>query len=89
MRFISVPKDWVEDCRVYRGVTLNGLFAHWCSDYDGLPVDETCWGEWPCACAEDLLKELLRAAANGGENADTVPLDCVRRWQTILNKVMP
>lgn len=52
-----------EDCLRWRGSMLTGDFAHWCWDWDGLPVDETCrWetkdhngdpftgGEWPCGC---------------------------------------
>lgn len=42
--------DWEEDCMLWRGVVLTGEHAHWCYDWDGLPVDETC-REWPCQCA--------------------------------------
>ena len=45
--------DWREDCLLWRGRELTGLFAHWCADWDDLPIDETC-REWPCACAKDL-----------------------------------
>lgn len=51
---LLIPADalseWEEDCLKWRGVILRGQFAHWCFDYDGLPVDETCEEEWPCAC---------------------------------------
>jgi hypothetical protein len=40
---------WVDDCYRYRGGVLTGYHAHWCDDWDGLPVDETT-GEWPCTC---------------------------------------
>lgn len=42
--------DWVIDCLKWRGEVLNGVKSHWCHDWDGLPIDETC-GEWPCVCA--------------------------------------
>jgi hypothetical protein len=43
---------WVEQCRFWRGRVLTGKYAHWCADWDNLPVDETtpewstctCWG---------------------------------------------
>lgn len=37
----------------WRGRVLDGQFAHWCEDWDGLPVDETTC-EWPCPCAPHL-----------------------------------
>ncbi len=40
---------FIEDCFEWRGEPLLGRYAHWCSDWDELPMDETC-REWPCAC---------------------------------------
>jgi hypothetical protein len=44
--------EWHEDCRKWRGCTLDPRHpsAHWCYDWDGLPLDHTC-AEWPCNCA--------------------------------------
>lgn len=48
---------WVEDCFEWRGETLTGDFAHWCCDWDGLPVDETC-REWnSCTCYPKVEKD--------------------------------
>ncbi len=44
--------DWVNDCLFWRGRVLMGRFAHWCDEWDGLPVDETM-PEWPCGCFPD------------------------------------
>lgn len=33
----------------WRGRILRGDYAHWCPEWDGLPIDETC-SEWPCEC---------------------------------------
>ena len=44
--------EWRADCDRWRGRMLSGEKAHWCYDWDGLPVDETC-GEWPCTCWPD------------------------------------
>jgi hypothetical protein len=41
--------DWKADCLKWRGHELTGQYAHWCPDWDGLPVDDTC-PEFPCAC---------------------------------------
>jgi hypothetical protein len=49
--------DWEPDCLKWRGVVLTGKYAHWCMEYDELPVDETCF-EWPCGCQEWLDKEI-------------------------------
>ncbi len=43
-------QEWIDDCEKWRGRLLEGKWAHWCADWDGLPIDETC-PEWPCACA--------------------------------------
>ena len=40
-------QDWIEDCLQYRGKVLTGLYGHFCFEWDGLPIDETCV-EWPC-----------------------------------------
>ena len=40
---------FVEDCKVWRGRVLTGKYAHWCPEWDDLPMDETC-SEWPCDC---------------------------------------
>lgn len=42
--------DWKEDCMRYRGKVLTGKFAHWCWDWDGLPVDETTREFECCGC---------------------------------------
>lgn len=48
---ITPSSDWVEDCMRWRGRVLVGKYAHWCFDYDDLPMDETCVMEWPCGCS--------------------------------------
>lgn len=48
--------DWLLDCMKWRGRPLTGKYGHWCYGWDFLPIDETC-PEWPCECAEDLMKE--------------------------------
>jgi hypothetical protein len=46
----EAPAHWAEDCLKWRHKVLTGRHAHWCFDWDDLPVDETC-PEWPCGCA--------------------------------------
>jgi hypothetical protein len=43
-------QDWIDDCLRWRGKVLTGKYAHWCHEWDSLPVDETT-PEWPtCTC---------------------------------------
>ena len=45
-------EEWIEDCLKYRGEILKGEHGHYCHEFDGLPVDETC-PEWEvCLCIE-------------------------------------
>jgi hypothetical protein len=48
---------WVTDCQHWRRKVLTGKFRHWCWEWDGLPVDETC-PEWPCGCFDE--KEMAK-----------------------------
>jgi hypothetical protein len=48
---------WVQDCLHWRGVVLTGGHQHWCDEWDGLPMDDTC-PEWPCNCGIDIATEL-------------------------------
>lgn len=41
--------EWEADCLEYRDRILTGVEAHWCAEWDDLPIDETC-PEWPCGC---------------------------------------
>lgn len=49
MRLSDVSEEWNADCLQWRGRLLTGLKAHWCWDWDFLPIDETT-PEWPCPC---------------------------------------
>lgn len=40
-------QEWIEECMKYYGRVLTGGKAHFCYDWDGLPIDETC-GEYQC-----------------------------------------
>lgn len=42
--------EWVEDCIRWRGEVLRGDHAHWCMDWDALPVDETTDEYRTCSC---------------------------------------
>ena len=45
--------DWRADCLRWRGKVLTGKRAHWCWDWDGLPVDETTCEFECCTCWAD------------------------------------
>jgi hypothetical protein len=44
---------WEEDSLRYHGKVLKGKFWHWCGEWDGLPIDETCSEFECCYCFED------------------------------------
>lgn len=41
------------DSKKERGRVLTGRYSHWCYEWDGLTIDETC-DEWRCECAKEL-----------------------------------
>ena len=43
-------KDWIEDSTHWWGRVLDGAFAHWCLDWDELPIDSTCMEIIACTC---------------------------------------
>lgn len=52
----GLSQDWITDSLHWRGEVLTGKYAHWCDDWDYLPIDETC-PEWPCGCKGDLDRQ--------------------------------
>lgn len=49
--FHGCSEDWVRESYRWRGVPMLGKHAHWCPDWDFLPIDENS-PEWPCPCCE-------------------------------------
>lgn len=41
---------WHEDCMKYYGRVLMGSKAHYCPEFDYLPIDETCDEIESCSC---------------------------------------
>jgi hypothetical protein len=52
---VTHQAEWAADCLRWRGRLLTGKFSHWCWDWDGLPVDETC-PEWPDSCTCSVVR---------------------------------
>lgn len=48
--FLVQSEDWEMDSMHWHGKVLTGTRAHWCDDYDGLPVDDTCCEALNCTC---------------------------------------
>lgn len=42
--------DWEKDCFRFWGKILNGTGAHWCAEFDFLPIDDTCAEVEYCTC---------------------------------------
>lgn len=45
-----ISQQWADECIEFYGRILNGKKAHWCNDFDGLPIDETCYEMNHCLC---------------------------------------
>lgn len=54
--------EWELDCMYWMGQVLTGDYAHWCPDWDDLPIDETCL-EFSCCCCyrDDPQAQVLKA----------------------------
>lgn len=57
---IGVSEDWVEDCMKFYGKVLTGKNAHWCPDWDHLPIDDTCHEMKYCSCGSFSEIELKK-----------------------------
>lgn len=80
--------DWLDDCLLWRGRALTGLFSHWCAEWDDLPIDETC-PEWPCCAVayRTLPRKLKKWAINGFAPRRTERL--IKRFHRICELTMP
>lgn len=52
------PSLWELDCLKDRGRVLKGIYSHYCPDWDGLCIDETCVNEWPCVCKDSIDRKI-------------------------------
>jgi hypothetical protein len=51
----KVSQDWIDDCMHFYGEVLYGKNAHWCADWDDLPIDESCDEMKYCTCFNEQL----------------------------------
>ena len=49
------PTHWAADCIKWRGRILDGPDAHWCCDWDDLPIDALT-PEYDCCTCKKTLK---------------------------------
>jgi hypothetical protein len=63
--------QWTEDCFRWRGQLLTGVLAHWCWDWDGLPVDETCIEATLCCTCFEV--QPLSGREDGGPGGHSPP----------------
>lgn len=52
---IKPSQAWINDCIRWRGKVLNGPDAHWCYDWDDLPVDAFTPEYDCCVCYKKTL----------------------------------
>ena len=60
-----LTEEWADSCLEWHGVILVGKYAHWCLDWDELPIDESCAEFMHCNCfvneeEVDKLKKEIR-----------------------------
>lgn len=65
----EIEAQWRQDCETWRGAVLTGKYAHYCYEWDGLPIDETCL-EWPCGCEKTLGASEEEVAAARARNEE-------------------
>lgn len=44
--------EFDQDSLAFHGTTLKGKYKHYCNEFDGLPIDETCIEFAYCLCFE-------------------------------------
>lgn len=49
----SKTSQWQKDCMQWHRKMLTGNFAHYCPDWDFLPIDDTCKEFKSCTCTKD------------------------------------
>jgi hypothetical protein len=49
----SLKEEWKEDCIHHHDRVLTGKYAHWCPEFDYLPIDETIDEFEYCLCEFD------------------------------------
>lgn len=45
--------EWEAECMWWMGEVLTGKYSHYCWEWDGLPIDETCMEFAACLCYPD------------------------------------
>lgn len=51
----KLSQDWIDDCMRWYGKVLTGKKAHWCPDWDDLPIDADS-SEFEC-CTCEFIEE--------------------------------
>lgn len=49
----GIMTEFEEDCLHFWGKVLTGKYKHFCDEWDGLPIDETCTEFKYCLCFDD------------------------------------
>lgn len=74
---LSAQQEFERESMRFHGRYLKGRYAHWCEDWDELPIDETCMEFCACTCysgsSVDGIQEKLRAERSADETATHPP----------------
>lgn len=62
---MATQPEFDDDCLKWWGRVLRGAYAHWCAEWDDLPIDEHCNEFFCCSCYQDeTFLKLRRDAAD-------------------------
>ena len=60
-------RDWETECNRYHGKVLTGKRKHYCYEWDGMPIDETCEEFKVCCCFPNSEQNPERSVATDDE----------------------
>ena len=78
-------EEWFRESKKWVGRILDGQYAHWCDDWDGLPVDETtkefeCCTCFKCSCGALMVPKAYPFGRHSMELLDDI-WECPKaRW---------
>lgn len=54
-----MQSDWETDCLHWYGKILRGPDAHWCLEFDDLPINAWCSEYQACLCKKSMLGKMI------------------------------
>lgn len=70
----TANQEFEQASQRYHGRILKGQYAHWCEDWDGLPIDETCVEFCVCTCYDFAAVADIQAGLRAQMDAENEKL---------------